>query len=151
MMNGMHCLKKYVTENGRVDYKGLKNEKGKLESYLEMLNKNPPAKDWKQEEEMTYWINAYNAFTVKLILDHYPVKSIQEIDGGKPWDEAFIKIGGKNYSLNNIETDFLRKKFSDPRIHFAINCASQSCPRLLNEAFTPEKIELQLNEQTKAL
>lgn len=142
-------LKKYVTADGRVNYKGIENEKNKLEAYLDFLSKNPPKQNGERNEAMTYWINAYNAFTVKLILDHYPVKSIRDIDKGKPWDDPFIKIGGKKYSLNDIEKNILRKKFNDPRIHFAINCASKSCPRLLNEEFTPEKLDQQLNRVAK--
>ncbi|HYV90688.1 MAG TPA: DUF547 domain-containing protein [Chitinophagales bacterium] len=138
-------LKKYVTPDGKVNYQGIQHEKSKLESYLGMLSRNPPQENWQRNEVMAYWINAYNAFTVKLILDYYPVKSILDIDKGKAWDDVFIKIGDKSYTLDNIENDILRKKFNDPRIHFAINCASKSCPKLLNEAYTPDKLDLQLS------
>lgn len=142
-------LKKDVTATGQVNYKALLNEKGKLQTYLNTLSKNPPQQNWQRNEVMAYWINAYNAYTVKLILDHYPVQSIRDIDNGKPWDEAFIPIGGKKLSLNSIENDILRKKFNDPRIHFAINCASKSCPNLVNEAFTGDKLDDQLNSAAK--
>ncbi|MFI5134355.1 MAG: DUF547 domain-containing protein [Chitinophagales bacterium] len=142
-------LTKYVSDKGVANYKAMMNEKGKLQSYLQMLGENPPQTAWPESEQMAYWINAYNAFTVKLILDHYPVKSIRDIDGGKPWDDPFITIGGEKYSLNNIEHDILRTQFNDPRIHFAINCASKSCPRLLNEAYTAVQLDQQLNAQAK--
>jgi len=142
-------LKKYVSADGRVDYKGMMSEKDKLQTYLNLLSSNSPKEDWLRNDQMAFWINAYNAFTVKAILDHYPVKSIQDIDNGKVWDEPFIPIGTGKYSLNNIEHDILRKKFGDPRIHFAINCASHSCPRLLNEAFTTQGLYEQLNAAAK--
>jgi hypothetical protein len=113
------------------------------------LSNNPPKNDWNENEQKAYWINAYNAFTVSLILQHYPVKSIEDI-GGKiykvntPWDIKFITIGGKKYDLNNIEHGILRKNFNDPRIHFALVCASMSCPKLRNEAYTTSQLNAQL-------
>ena len=88
---------------------------------------------------MAYWINAYNAYTIRLIVDHYPVQSIKDI-GSKikipfvttPWASKFFSIGGEQMSLDNIEHGILRKKFDDPRIHFTLVCASISCPRLRN-------------------
>lgn len=142
-------LKKYVSAAGTVNYQSFKNDRAKLEAYLKSLTTNPPAESWKRADQMAYWINAYNAVTVKAVLDHYPLKSIKDIDGGKVWEKPAITIGGKSYSLNNIEHDMLRKKFSDPRIHFAVNCASASCPKLINEAFTAEKLEAQLNAVAK--
>ncbi|MGB3076569.1 MAG: DUF547 domain-containing protein, partial [Chitinophagales bacterium] len=94
-------------------------------------------------------INLYNAATIQLVLEHYPLKSIRDIANGKPWDDAFISVGEKKYALNNIENDVLRKKFTDPRIHFAINCASKSCPKLLNGAYLPDRLDVQLNSMTK--
>lgn len=95
---------------------------------------------------MAYWINAYNAFTVKLILNHYPVESIKDIK--RPWDQEFIVLGGRNYSLGEIEHDILRK-MNAPRIHFAINCASYSCPKLANQAYIPQNLEEQLDVAAK--
>ena len=141
-------VSKYVSSSGKVNYKGFISEKNQLQSYLDLLSKNPPASSWSQKAQLAYWINAYNAFTVKLILDNYPLKSI--IDLGKPWDKAFINIGGKTYTLNQIEHETIRKQFNEPRIHFAVNCASVSCPKLLNEAYTVAKLESQLTAQTKS-
>jgi hypothetical protein len=142
-------LKKYVSTDGAVNYRSFKSDRAQLEAYLKSLAANPPAASWKRTDQMAYWINAYNAVTVKAVLDHYPLKSIRDIDGGKVWEKPAITIGGKSYSLNNIEHDMLRKNFNDPRIHFAVNCASASCPKLINEAFSAEKLEAQLHAATK--
>jgi hypothetical protein len=144
-------LRKHVNASGMVSYKGFKQDEGELDAYLKTLSDNPPQNNWGENEQKAYWINAYNAFTVALILQHYPVKSIKDI-GGKiykvntPWDIRFINIGGKKYDLNNIEHGILRKKFNDPRIHFALVCASVSCPRLRNEAYTGSQLHAQLED-----
>jgi len=146
-------LRKYVSDDGTVNYRGFLRKKNRLNAYLDTLSHHPPNEThWTKEERLAYWINAYNAFTVELILTHYPLKSIKEIGGNipminSPWDLKFFNIGGMDVDLNTIEHDILRKKFREPRIHFAINCASKSCPKLLNEAFSPEKIEQQLQAQ----
>jgi len=142
-------LKKYVSAAGKVNYKGLKADKNKLEDYLKTLSANAPEESWSKAEEMAFWINTYNAFTVKLILDNYPLSSINKLHGGKPWDQKWIKIGSKTYSLNNIENDILRPKFKDARIHFAVNCAAKSCPPLLNAAWTASNLNSNLDAQAK--
>jgi hypothetical protein len=142
-------LQKHVS-SGKVNYKGFTDDKEALQSYLDLLSSHHPDENsWSREEQMAYWINAYNAFTIKLVLDHYPVKSIKDIKKGIPfvnsvWDLKFITIEGRTYDLNNIEHNILRSKFDDPRIHFAINCASVSCPELINEAYVAEKLDVQL-------
>ncbi|MCM4171949.1 DUF547 domain-containing protein [Arenibacter sp. TNZ] len=138
-------LKKYVTGEGKVDYKGFLQDKSKLEDYLNSLGAQVPTNDWNVQEQLAYYINLYNAHTVKLILQNYPVKSIKDIDGA--WTKEFIKIGDKELSLGALEHSILRK-MNEPRIHFAINCASGSCPKLLNEAYTPEKLNEQLEKVT---
>ena len=140
-------LKKYVSPEGKVNYKGFKQDKAALLSYLESLSSNSPSSAWNKNEQLAYWINAYNAFTVKLIIDNYPLKSIMDL--GKPWDKRFISIGGKQYSLNDIEHNIIRKQFNEARIHFAVNCASQSCPELLNEAFEAGRLNQQLESLTR--
>ncbi len=142
-------LRKYVSPSGNVDYKSLKSEKQSLEDYLKYLEENPVEADWTKEQKMAFWINAYNAFTIKLILDHYPVSSIKKLHGGKPWDVKWIRLNGQVYSLNNIEHDILRPQFKDARIHFAINCAAKSCPPLLNQSLTAENLDRLLNQQTR--
>lgn len=147
-------LKKHVSKDGIVNYKGFIQDKAKLDKYLDLLSNNAPDRGkWSKEEQLAYWINAYNAFTVKLIVDNYPVKSIQDLHPtvkiplvNTVWHIKFFKIGGKEASLDEIEHKILRKEFEEPRIHFAINCASFSCPPLLNEAFFPEKIDQQLDK-----
>lgn len=141
-------LKKYVSTQGKVNYKGFKADKAKLETYLNELKNNQPTSSWSKNKKLAYWINVYNAFTVKLIVDNYPLKSITNLD--KPWDTPFIKMGSKTYSLNNIEHEIIRKQFNEPRIHFAVNCAALSCPILLNEAYTESKLNSQLDKQSRA-
>ena len=142
-------LKKYVSASGKVNYKGLKADKTKLEDYLKTLSGDAPEESWSKAEQMAFWINAYNAFTVKLIVDNYPLSSINKLHGGKPWDHKWIKIGTKTYSLNNIENDILRPQFKDARIHFAVNCAAKSCPPLLNAAWTASNLNGNLDAQAK--
>ena len=149
-------LVKHVKPSGRVDYKGFIRDSLQLNEYLRLLEgHHPNGKNWSRKERLAYWLNAYNAFTVKLICDHYPVESIKDIRRGIPfvnsvWDIKFIQIEGKNYDLNNIEHGIVRKEFDEPRIHFALNCASASCPDLRAEAYVAEKLESQLKGQTIA-
>ena len=140
-------LQKYVSKNGKVNYKGFKKDGKNLQIYLDNLAKNTPQKSWSRNATLAYWINAYNAFTVKLIIDNYPTKSIKDIKD--PWDKEFFTLGSKKYSLGEIEHKILRK-MNEPRIHFAINCASFSCPNLLNEAYTEKNLNTQLNTVSKS-
>ena len=148
-------LHEHVASDGLVDYKGFIRDSVRFDKYLTLLQNNHPNKKyWSREERMAYWINAYNAFTVKMIVDHYPTKSIKDIKKGIPfvntvWDIKFIKIEGAEYDLNNIEHGILRPKFKEPRVHFAVNCASYSCPPLRNEAYTATKLDAQLTDQAK--
>lgn len=149
-----NLLKTYVTTEGYVDYKGIKEHESELDAYLTVLSKNHPTSDWDKNDQLAFWINAYNAFTVKLIVKNYPVVSIKDLGGSiykvnTPWDEKFIHIGEETYDLNNIEHSIIRKEFSDPRIHFAVNCASISCPPLRNEAYVGSKLNAQLDDQAK--
>ena len=147
-------LKKNVNASGIVNYKNFQKDKTELDAYLKILNENPPQSSWSKNDQKAFWINAYNAYTVSLILNHYPVKSIKDIGGSiykinTPWDIRFITIGGEKYDLNNIEHKMLRRKFNDPRIHFAIVCASMSCARLSRDAYTGDKLEAQLEAAGK--
>ena len=143
-------LQKYVSETGKVNYKGLKTDKEALYAYCQLLSANPVQDNWTSHEKMAYWINAYNAFTLRLIVDNYPTKSILQLDGGKTWDVKRIPIGDRKYSLNQIENEILRPQFKDARIHFAINCAAKSCPPLWNHAYTAEALYNALEARTKA-
>ena len=150
-----NILNKYV-KGGLVDYKNLVGNK-QLDKYLQQLSDTDPD-NFSRNEKLAFWINAYNAFTIQIVSENYPIESINELStGGKiighllgktVWDKEFITINNKTYSLNDIEHKILRK-IDEPRIHFAIVCASISCPELLNEAYEPDKIEEQLESQAK--
>lgn len=140
---------KHISSTGKVNYKGFKADIAAFDAYLASLAKNPVQSSWSRAEKMAYWINAYNAFTIKLIVDNYPTSSITKLHGGKPWDVKWIKLGSKTYSLNNIEHDILRPQFKDARIHFAVNCAAKSCPPVLNKAWTAKNLESNLERSAK--
>ncbi len=145
----------YVNDAGFVDYEGWRKDTARLEAYLDLVRAHHPNKEhWTPDERLAYWINAYNAFTVELILDHWPVTGIKDIKDGTSfinsvWDIKFIEIEGHSYDLNNIEHGFIRPKFEDQRIHMAVNCASVSCPQLRNEAFVAERLSAQLDDQSE--
>ena len=143
-------LREYVSSEGIVNYKGMKSSLSKIKAYLKEMEEVTPGSDWSKNEKLAYWINLYNASTVYLIASNYPVSSITKLSGGKPWDKKFVKSGGKVYSLNQIENEIIRPKFNDPRIHAALNCAAKSCPKLLNAAYSPDKLDVQLDAQSKA-
>lgn len=143
-------LKKHVTPEGWADYDGFAADSTLLNDYLNTLSGHHPNSGWSDNERKAYWLNAYNAFTVQLILRNAPVESIKDIAGSlykinTPWDIRFIIIEGADYDLNNIEHDILRKEWSDPRIHFAINCASISCPELQPFAFSAKALDAELD------
>lgn len=142
-------LKKNVSNSGIVNYAGFKAEKTKLEAYLKHLEQFAPESNWSRNKEMAYWFNLYNAWTVKVIIDKYPVASITDIDGGKTWNVKRVKSGSKTYSLDEVENKVIRPKFNDGRIHFAVNCAAKSCPPLLNKAWTESNVQSYLEKQTK--
>jgi hypothetical protein len=141
------ALKRNVSSSGLVNYTGFKFD-ADFREYLLTLEGTHPDNSWSKNEKMAYWINAYNAFTVKLIVDNLPLSSIKDIDG--PWDKEFIQIEGNSYSLNDIEHKILRPVYKDPRIHFAVNCASGGCPPLLNGAFKASSLNAQLEKVTRA-
>ena len=135
-----------VSSEGNVNYKGFMKDSSLLYEYFRELSYNSPKSDWSREEKLAYWINAYNAYTIKLIIDSYPVKSIKDIKD--PWDKKFFKIDGEWHSLGELEHKILRK-FKDPRIHFAINCASYSCPIVWNRAYTADNLHNALDSQAE--
>lgn len=143
-------MKAHVNAAGFVDYKGIIADSVVFHRYLDTLRANHPnEKNWNRNERLAYWINAYNAFTIQLIIDNYPTASIKDIKSGIPFvngvfDLEFIEIEGHKYSLNNIEHGIIRPKFQEPRVHFAVNCASYSCPKLANYAYCPEQLDQQL-------
>ena len=140
-----NLLNTYVTIDGKVDYNGFRKDKTQLDTYLQLLSNNVPDDSWSENEKLAFWINAYNAFTVSLIVEHYPVKSIMDIKNA--WDIKFIQLGEQIYTLNEIEHKVIRKEFNEPRIHFVLVCAAVSCPVLLNEAYIADELERQLQLQ----
>lgn len=144
-------LQKNVDIKGNVNYKGLKSEEAKLDNYLGYLKATTPSTSWSKNKQKAFWMNAYNAYTIKLILDNYPLKSIRSIKqkGKGAWDIPFAVVGGKSYSLNHIEHKILRAKLFDPRIHVGVNCASGSCPKLHNKAFTESNVNSELEKLMK--
>lgn len=142
-------LRDHVVD-GFVDYHAVKNDK-RFGEYLKRLSRVKPSDITDDRERLAFWINAYNAFTIQLILDHYPVKSILDIRRGdtNAWDIVWIDIGGEKFSLNQIEHDIIRKQFDEPRIHMALVCAAVSCPPLRSEAYTGGLLDAQLDDNTK--
>lgn len=146
-------LQKTVDDGGWVDYKMLQENPEPLQEYLDLLKENHPSEGWTEDEKLAYWINAYNAFTLELIIRNYPLESIRDIRRwslpflNSAWDIKFIEIENEKYSLNNIEHDIIRAGFDEPRIHFAVNCASYSCPPLLNIAYEAHTLDDQLEQQ----
>lgn len=143
-------LQKYVSESGKVNYKDLKNKETDYLKSLLLLSRQLPKGSWTRADKLSFWLNIYNAYTIKLILEHYPLKTITSINSGKAWSLNFIQIENKKFSLDQIENEIIRKEFKDARIHFALNCAAVSCPPLYNKVFTASQLENQLELRTKS-
>lgn len=141
-------LRDHVRE-GRVDYAALKTD-ARLAAYLKKLAAVDPSA-LPRDQALAYWINAYNAATLKLVADAWPVDSIMKINAGKPWDVPVLRPRGQPavLTLNQIEHDIIRKQFAEPRVHFALVCAAASCPPLRAEEYTASALDAQLAEQTK--
>lgn len=139
-------LERHVNDTGLVDYRGFLKDKEILKAYLDLLQANQPDREWPKNEKLAYYINLYNSQTVLLILDNYPIESIKKIN--RPWDQKMIPLHGDMISLGDLEHKILRK-MGEPRIHFAINCASASCPKLANKAYLAENLDEQLDLATK--
>ncbi len=140
-------LKRHVSDQGRVNYSSFKNEIAQVNQYIEALSREAEEINVRsKEEQLAFWINAYNACTVKLICDNLPLSSIKDLS--RPWKQTVLKSKNNSWTLDDIEHDILRK-FDEPRIHFAINCASKSCPILSNEAYRGDQLETQLNRAAR--
>ena len=140
-------LSKYVSNTGNVNYDKIKANKPKLDAIIAQFDKIQPTDKWLKNEKMAYYINAYNIYTIKVIIDNYPTKNIKDINGA--WSKKIVTSGKSMISLKDVENKILRK-MDDPRIHFAINCASYSCPNLANIAYVPATLEKQLEKATKS-
>jgi hypothetical protein len=147
-------------EGDRFDYEALAKERGELDAYLETLHGVTPAElaGWSRTQRYAFWINVYNANTIRLIVDHYPLDSIKDLSTvfEKIWDREFIpmpelhpKGKGDDLSLDDVEHQILRPRFEDARVHVAVNCASLGCPPLRPEAFVAERLEAQLDDQAR--
>lgn len=142
-------LQGYVDSQGRVDYARLKSNPGTLESYLDLLAVNAPDDNAPFQTGLAFWINAYNALTIKGVLDHYPTTSVRKVKlFGGFFSRIKFQVGGRSYTLDNIEHDIIRYEFGDSRIHFALVCASLGCPILEKRAFVPETLEKRLDNAT---
>jgi hypothetical protein len=155
-------LKAYVVKGSdglnRVAYAKFKADHPKLKAYVASLEAiNPTGLD--RPEQWAYWANLYNAKTIDVVLDKYPVKSIKDVSlggglkslvGGGPWQAKIMKVAGQTMSLDDIENVVMRPTFKDPRVHYSVNCASVGCPNLPDEAFTGAKLEAQLDAGAKA-
>jgi hypothetical protein len=120
-------------------------DKRALEDYLARLQALAPSEQ-DEAEQRAFWINLYNALTVAVVLDHYPLKSIREIGEDEVWSKPRVRVEGEAYSLSDIENGILRARWRDPRVHYAINCASASCPNLMPRAFTGATLEAMLED-----
>jgi len=144
-------LNKYVKLGG-VDYAGFKSEEGRLDQYLKVLE-HTDLKTLSRDDLFAYYINAYNAWTIKLILSAYPgVKSIKDLGTflKSPWEKKFVRIDGEVVTLDYIEHHILRPRFKDPRVHFAINCSAASCPPLRSEPYLGSSLDRQLDQSTRS-
>jgi hypothetical protein len=146
-----NLLDKNVSKEGVVNYKGIISHKSDLTAYVEYLKRTSPDKNWSDNKMKAFWINVYNAYTIQLIVDNYPLESVLKITkrGKDAWHQKFAVVGGETYTLNHIEHEILRKQFSDPRIHVGVNCASYSCPPIANFAFTEKNVEVELDRLMK--
>ncbi len=149
-------LKQNVITKGQtvsVKYNAAKNDPAILNSYVVSIEsvKKKDFDDFSENDRLAFLINAYNALTVKLIVDHYPVKSIKDIGSvlKSPWKQKFFTFLGEVHSLDDIEHEMIRKSFPEPRIHFALVCASKGCPALRNEAYEGNTLNAQLDSAAK--
>ncbi|MGB0717194.1 MAG: DUF547 domain-containing protein [Phycisphaerae bacterium] len=141
-------LRTHVDTEGRVNYSALQGEAGLLDSYIQSLA-TVDLNAMSKPEQLATMINAYNAFTLRLILDHYPIQSIMNIPEGKRWKHERWRFAGKMWSLDALEHQGIRKQFKEPRIHFALVCAAVGCPKLRHEAYAGDRLEEQLEDQSR--
>jgi hypothetical protein len=139
----------------RFDYGGVRTaDRGFLQKYIARLEATPISR-FNRREQFAYWVNFYNALTVKVVLDHYPVASIRDIDispgffADGPWGAKLVTVEGEKISLDDIEHRILRPIWKDPRIHYVVNCASIGCPDLPPVALTPQNTEILLAEMAE--
>lgn len=151
-----HLLKKTVkTQKAQtlVDYSKIKSNPKKLKQYLSQITSVSQKKynSFNRNQKLSFLINAYNAYTILFIVDNYPIKSIKKLGSvfSSPWSKKIFDLFQRKVSLDEIEHTLIRKNFKEPRIHFAVNCASIGCPNILNEAWTAKKLNKQFQRATK--
>jgi len=146
-------LKKYVNDEGMVNYAELKKDRAPLDAYLKTTASvtEKEFKGWDEKAQIAFLMNVYNAETLQYIVGNYPVKSIKKLGPliGSGWDEKNVELFGGKTTLNKVEHDMLRKDYVEPRLHFALVCAAISCPPLRAEAFTADALDAQLTDQAK--
>ena len=155
------ALHAHVDDEGMVNYRALKADRGTLDVFVDALGPLDPAvfDTWTDGEKIAFWINAYNGLTLKAIIDHYPIKpsfvaslrfpknSIRQIPG--VWDTLKFRVMGRDMTLDGIEHANLRRHFNEPRIHMALVCAAMGCPPLRNEPYASDRLDSQLDDQTR--
>jgi hypothetical protein len=141
-------LKARVDADGLVDYGRLRGDSRELDAYLASLATVALA-GLPPEEQLALQINAYNAFTLRLILDHHPVASIKDIPSGERWRARRFRLAGETLSLDDLEHQRIRRQFDEPRIHFALVCAARGCPPLRREAYEGSRLAEQLADQSR--
>ncbi len=155
------ALKTHVDDKGMVDYEHLKAHPAQLLGYLKAIAAVPRSRYdlWDNNAKIAFWLNAYNGLTLKAIIDHYPIKagffsglvypknSIRQISG--VWDKLKFTVMGRKMTLEHIEHKILRARFNEPRIHMALVCAAMGCPALRNEPYVGDRLDRQLNDQTR--
>ncbi|MCA8829130.1 DUF547 domain-containing protein [Hymenobacter pini] len=149
-------LHRHVTTDGRMNYEGLLDDEDRLLAYLQSLRKvKPDPTAWSATDTEAFWLNTYNAAATYLVLQYYPVASINDIRvkvlGGtkSPWEAPVVNVGGQMYSLNQIEREMLRNQFHDPRAHFGLMYGAASGPALLAEAYDGQRLDQQLDQQAR--
>lgn len=155
-------LSTYVNDEGMVDYRGLQSNRATLDRFVASMARLDPKvyEAWNEKKKIAFWINAYNSLTLRVIIDHYPIKkggflsgirfpknSIRQIPG--VWDKIEHTVMGRQMTLDVIEHETLRKQFNEPRIHMALVCAAMGCPSLRNEPYTGERLDAQLEDQSR--
>ena len=145
-------LKQYV-KSARVDYAALKAHPQELNRYLDQVAAVSKAefKKWSEPQQIAFLANAYNAYTLRLIIKNYPVKSIKDIGSfiNGPWDQPVVQLFGETITLNTVEHKILRKDYAEPRLHFVLVCAAKGCPPLRGEAYVAARLNEQLDDQAK--
>lgn len=142
-------LKAHVDADGYVDYAALKKDEARLDEYLDVLKNAPPPEQLGRDEILALRLNAYNAFTLKLVLERYPIASIKDIPGAERWAAVRWRLGPDTWSLEQLEHEQIRPKFADPRVHWALVCAAVGCPKLRNEAYEGPRVDAQLEDQAR--